>query len=131
MSNDEIDGREVEGTGEPEKNCECVMGIEYDTYPKIYKVAFRVYGVDSTGMNHLAVEVDRAYVVGLDVEDIIDQIKKDHINSEFNDHDGAEMHHMVGHRVVMHSVRCMGVLSYITTNAKKIFEIAEDDEDLI
>lgn len=112
-----------------EHNCDCMVDVEYDTFPKIYRVAFRVYGVDSTGVNHLVVEVDDANIIGLDVDDIISQIKKDHINSEFNEHDGVGMSHIIGQRVVVHSVRYMGLLNHITTKAKNVFEIEDDEID--
>lgn len=113
------------------KDCSCMDGSEYDKYPKIFKVSFVVYGTDSKGIRHLVFGTDRDYFIGIDVDDIVKKIKNDHINVEFNYNDYGNMYHVVGQDVVINSVRYMGVLSDMTTAAKKAFGVeVEEDENI-
>lgn len=130
MGNGDQDGEKKPTQETGEKHCDCMMDADFDAYPKIFKIAFRVYGVDSAGVKHIVIEVNRAFMVGLDVDDIITQLKTDHINAEFNDHDGEGMYHTIGRDVVVHSVRYIGILNYMTAKTKKIFELPDDDDNL-
>lgn len=112
------------------QHCDCMMDCGFDAYPKIYRISFRVYGIDSVGIKHVVVETSQAYMVGIDVEDIVNQLKSDHLNTEFNHHDGDGMYHIIGQDVVIHSVRYIGILNYMTNKAKKLFEIPDEESDL-
>jgi len=108
-------------------NCECMFDSDFDGYPKVYCISYKVYGVDSKSIKHLIIEVKNSYMVGIDIKDIIFQLEKEYINSEFNNIEGEIMYHTVGTEVFVYSSKYVGILSGVTDKAKAIFCVAEQD----
>ncbi len=108
-------------------DCDCVIDADFDKYPKIYHVEFKVYGIDSQGIRHLVIDTE-SLIAAINIDDISTQLKKSHLNVEFNANENGEMYHTVGQEVVIHSAELIGVLSYMTTMSKAMFDIQEDQE---
>lgn len=119
-----------ENEKEKEKHCSCMNDAAIDLYPKIYRVSFRVYGVDPTGVKHIASEVNKAYIIGLDVEDVINRLKSNYTNTEFNNIEDGAMYHIVGQDITVYSVKYIGMLHDMTSKSMKYFEIPEADDEI-
>lgn len=107
---------------------ESVDETGFDACAKIYLIEYKVYGVDPSGVKHLVIEEEGAYVIGIDAEDVIEQLKKDYINSEFNYTVENIMYHAVGTDIKVHNIELIGPLLGISLKSLKL--IAESNPEI-
>lgn len=102
-----------------------IKNEEYDKIAKLYKVSYRVYGTTSAGSETMLMDVSDLYMIGMNVMDINTELVKEYVNMEFNQEDGQSLMHFIGSRIVLDSVNFIGVLSHMTTDARRAFEMVD------
>lgn len=100
---------------------------EYDNAAKIYQVNFVVYGTDAKNVKHIILEEEDIYVIAIDVVDVVNQIKKDYLNSEFNFKTDTGLYHSIGQDIRIDSAKLVGVLAGISDASRKLFKLHLDD----
>ncbi len=116
-----------------QKNCECMADSKYDPIPKVYVVGFRVYGVDHKNVMHTVVFEEGVFVIAVDAEDVITQLKKDYVNVEFNHKNKHGMIHIVGQEVRVDTIEYCGILSGLSEKSLEALSgiASEEDDDEI
>jgi hypothetical protein len=101
----------------------------YDESPKVYKITYKVYGINSANVEFIILHEKNAHVVGVDVADIKEELKKEHINSEFNYYIDNELYHAIGTKLVVLSVVLLGQLVGVTDKCLEIINNEVDPSD--
>lgn len=105
-----------------------------DQVPKVYLINYKVYGVDHKNIMHVIVTEPKNWVIAMDAQDVIDQLKRDYVNVEFNHNDKDGMVHLVGQHVYVESIKYCGVLSGMSLKSvdalSGIKSESEEEEEL-
>lgn len=114
------------------EHCECMIDSKEDSEPKVYSISYKIYGVDHKNILHNIASAEGALVVAINAEDVIDQLKRDFVNVEFNHTDSKGMIHIVGQTVYVESIEYYGPLAGISVKSLDyLSDSPEDNEDEI